>query len=425
VTKFVADFTNISDAEIRYPTSDLLKFHRYVNPLISILTNPEADTPFTIGIFGAWGSGKTSLMRLLDSELESNHKDKFIRVWFNPWMHRSEPNLLVPLLHALHDTLNEDGTKRFLESAQKIGTVLAKLGLDILLKKLTADAVSLEKLDKLEKDYFDARHQVESAIRKLHETLQKQADTIKGSGAKIIVFVDDLDRCEPGQIIDLLEAVKLFFDLKYVFVILAVDKEVIDRGIEIKYSKFKFAESRAAAIGAEYLEKMVQLPLQLFPLHREQVHKFIETFDPPEVVKQQLALFKDLLDPSPRKIKRILNLLAVTATIAKATPGLEKLQPGILARLTVLQVQSGDLFSEAVKQPDLLLALEATYSGDLALHKQEDWLARYGQLSEAFLKFCQQYYRPTTYLAKLFKDRPFKAVGPDLPTYFAMFGGSA
>lgn len=420
----MTEFKLIADNPIKDESKDQLKFGRYLVPLISVLTNPNTETPFTIGIFGTWGSGKTSLLRLLDTKLKKGHKDKFVRVWFNPWIHRSEPNLLVPLLHALHDTLDQQLGNRFKESAKKISTVLARLGADALLKHLTADVASLEKLEKLEGEYLKARGRVESEIRKLLQTLQGEANAIAEDGAKLIFFVDDLDRCEPGQIIDLLEAIKLFFDLEHVFIILAVDKEVVDRGIQVKYEKFKFAESRAPAIGAEYLEKMVQLPLQLFPLHRQQVEEFMRRFNPPPAVQAHLPLLKELLDPNPRKIKRILNILTCVSQVAEGTAGLDKLRPDVLVRLVVLQVQSGDLFGEVVKQPELLLALEATYTGKLTPTEPKGYQNEYGSRAELIQKFCQMHHRPGSYLSCLFKGEPFKPIGDLLPTYFAMFGGT-
>jgi hypothetical protein len=97
--------------------------------------------------------------------------------------------------------------------------------------------------------------------------------------------------------------------LKDLFIILAVDKEVVDRGVQVKYKDFQFAKDRTAAIGAEYLEKMVQLPLSLFPLHRTQVETFVSKFNPPAALQLHLALLRDTLEPNPRKIKRALNIL--------------------------------------------------------------------------------------------------------------------
>ena len=404
--------------------ADRLKFGRYVNPLVDILTNPQAETPFTIGIFGTWGSGKTTLLNMLDEALERDHADKFVRVHFNPWIHRGEPNLLVPLLHALHDTLEVDKKHRFVESAKKIGNVLLKLGAGVFLKSVTAGQVSLEGLEKLEQSYLRERGAVESELRRLHGTLQAEADAISNNGASLIFFVDDLDRCDPAQIIDLLEAIKIFLDLRHVFVVLAVDKEVIDRGIEVKYSKFKFGEKRQAALGAEYLEKMVQLPLQLFPLRETQVLSFMRALAPPKAVMEHEELLARLLLPNPRKIKRVLNILSVADAILTGTEGLAalNLKADVIARLVVLQVQSGDLYAEVTGQPDLLVALEDVYAQKIKTDDETAFVA-FGSRAAAIQELCKTFHRPESYLREVFKGGPFKPVKEHLPIYLTMLGG--
>jgi hypothetical protein len=411
----------LSDAAVG-SAADLLDFKRYINPLVSILTNPNTQTPFTIGVFGAWGSGKSSLLSILDEDLRIAHPDEFVRVHFNPWVHRGEPNMLVPLLHALHDTLAEDKKSRFVESAKKIGEVLFRLGSDILLKSLTANFASLEALEKLEQSYLKERGKVESEMRRLKKTLQAEADKIAEKKARIIFFIDDLDRCDPAQIIDLLESVKLFLDLRNVFVILAVDKEVIDRGIEVKYSKFEFGAMRSA-LGGEYLEKMVQLPLQLFPLGSDQVEQFIEKLDPPEAILQQVGLLKALIQPNPRKIKRILNILTVVDSIADASPGLKALDKKLIAQLIILQVQSCDLYSEVVRQPDLLIALERVFNKELRAEEIDDFVKDYGSRREVVQKFCSKHYRPESYLASIFGAKQFSDSKDNLHIYLSMLGG--
>jgi len=236
-----------------------------------------------------------------------------------------------------------------------------------------------------------------------------------------VFFIDDLDRCDPAQIIDLLEAVKLFFDLKHVFVFLAVDKEVIDRGIEVKYSEFKFAEGRAAAVGAEYIEKMVQLPLQLFPVGRTQVASFMEALSP-SAAGRALAPLHELVSPNPRKIKRILNILAVTQAIAEATPELADLDFAVMARLVLLQVQSSDLYAAVSRQPDLLAILESCYSGEIKVNEPQNFV-KFGDRRSAVQAFCKTYYLPESYLAGLFKDAGFAKLDPSLATYLTMLGG--
>jgi predicted KAP-like P-loop ATPase len=194
----------VSDA-IAQTSRDLLHFERYVAPLTAIFADPDAETPFTVGIFGTWGSGKSTLIRMLNEKLEQEYIDRFVRVDFNPWVHRNEPNMLVPLLHTLQDALLEDRGNRFRESAAKIGNVLLRLGADFLLRHLTADAVSLEKLESLEEDWKEQRGKVISEIRQLHKTLQQEVNNIAARGARVILFIDDLVRFQPTEMIDLLE----------------------------------------------------------------------------------------------------------------------------------------------------------------------------------------------------------------------------
>lgn len=414
-------FVALSDAAVG-AKSDLLNFARYLDPLISILTNEDAQTPFTIGIFGPWGGGKSSLLRMLHERLETSYPDQFVCVNFNPWLYRDEPNLLVSLLHTLNDTLKQDKKTRFTEVAGKIGKVLLVLGADILLKHVTADTISIEKLQSARETLHKESGDVKSELRNLHNTLQDVVNTIHGKGALLVLFIDDLDRCAPDAIIDLLEAVKLFFDLEHTFIFLAIDKEVTDRGIEIKYSKFDFAKDRRSAIGAEYLEKMVQLPLTLFPLHHSQVCDFIKDLKPAAVLLDHLALMQQIVLPNPRKIKRILNIAALTNAIIQANPELQTLDLGLVIRLVVLQVQYGDLFTQVLRLHRSLAALERVYRKALDL-KQEVQFVQFGEHKDFILKFCQQHYRPESELAALFKDSQFSENEAKLPLYLSMLGG--
>lgn len=397
---------------------DLLRFDRYLSPLVSVLTDRHTETPLVIGVFGAWGSGKTTLLRLLDEELDTRHRDRFVRVWFNPWIHRGEPNMLVPLLHTIHDALFEDRVTRFKDSATKIWDVLVRLGANLALKAVTANAVSVDDLEKLEKRYLDERARVTSEMRKLRTTLKAVAESVAERGAKLLIIVDDLDRCEPTDIVNVLESVKLFLDVEHVFVILAMDKEVIDRGIQVRYEKFDLGKDRRAALGAEYLEKMVQLPLQLFPVSEGQVGDFLGHLNLSDSLLQHSELLRRIMPRSPRKIKRILNILSVSSSIALQTE-LEDVDVGLLARLVVLQVQSADLYDDVVRLPELLGALEQVYAGKLRLDRPNDFLV-YKDKRDVMYERCKQYYRPDSYLRYLFEGAPFGTAGEQLPQYMSM-----
>jgi predicted KAP-like P-loop ATPase len=257
---------------------DLLHFERYVAPLFQIITNPQSQTPFTIGIFGPWGSGKSTLIQHLDEKLKER-KDgfEFFRIIFNPWIYREDKNLIVPLLHTIQDSLAQDPRERFVDSATKIGNVLARIGAALLLKTVTANQITLKDIEDQGKPYMEQHRHAKSVIRNLRKELQGVINEItkNGESGRVVFFIDDLDRCEPDQIIGLLESIKLFLDLKHCFFILALDDEVIHRGIQIKYANFEFVKARKERIGQEYLEKMIQLPLYLYPLSESEVENYL------------------------------------------------------------------------------------------------------------------------------------------------------
>ncbi|MFF5232361.1 P-loop NTPase fold protein [Dactylosporangium sp. NPDC000521] len=403
---------------------DELKFRRYVDPIVSAMTAPATQTPFTIGVFGAWGSGKSSLLGMVEERLADSHPGGFVCVRFNPWVHRREPNLLIPLLHALRDQLNQDPKHRFVESVKRLGVILANLAIDETLKHLTGNVVNLEKIDQLARRYADARGVVESQTRNLRAMLQAEADRINEQNARLVFFVDDLDRCEPDHIIDLLESVKLFLDLRNVFVVLAIAKEVVDRGVAVKYRPFGFADDFQSVIGDEYLDKMVQLPLYLLPLGADEVGQFMRVLRPAPYAIAQVPLLQQIVVPNPRKIKRVLNLLAVTGAIVEATSGLRDLRADHIARLVVLRIQSPDLYADVVRQPALLRALELAYQRSLKPDLGEsEFVSRFGDTGRAVAALFARHYQRQDYLAALFAASTFDSVADDLPAYLTLIGG--
>lgn len=215
-------------------------------------------------------------------------------------------------------------------------------------------------------------------------------------------MIDDLDRCQPDEIIDVLEAVKLFLDVPHVIVVLAVDKDVIDRGIEVRYSKFPFAADRQAALGAEYLEKIIYFLLTLPPLGVTQIGKLFSALDVTGLHPDIAELLSSLVPPNPRKIKRILNMIAMVKAVIADNTELKSLDIKLVARLIVIQVQNGDLFAEVARQPDFLDAIQDYYVNKAT--KKATNFNRFDANQELYKKLCEKHFSPGSYLAKLFSN---------------------
>jgi hypothetical protein len=334
--------------------------------------------------------------------------------------------MLVPLLLTLQDSLKQDGKKRFVEVAVRIGGLLAKVTAGVLLGRLSAAGVTLDSIDRLANEVVHKRGEVESETRNLRAALQEQADMVRKNGARLVFFIDDLDRCEPDEIIDLLESIKLFLDLRNVFIIIAVAKDVVDRGIAFKYRNFGFTEDKVLAVGDEYLDKMIQLPLYIPPIDGGAVGQFMNGLSLPDAVRAQVDLLQWIVNPNPRRIKRVLNTCAVTYAISEQSPGLRDLRQDLVARLAVLRVQSAELFAAITLSPDLLVALELTYQGKVNPTSISGFTARFGaERAEAMQKAVARFRGSQDYLERLFKHSAFASVTDDLPRYLTMLGGVA
>ncbi len=118
-----------------YCTEDLLGFDQYIEALGKMVTHKDFKTPFCIGIFGKWGSGKTSFMRLLEKRLSASDSKPFIvPVWFNPWRYQKEEHLIIPFLKTIEIAIK----RRLVEIGEKTGENSPLLsGLRKIWEKLT------------------------------------------------------------------------------------------------------------------------------------------------------------------------------------------------------------------------------------------------------------------------------------------------
>ena len=187
----------------------------------------ESSRPqFAVGIFGTWGSGKTTLMRAIEKRLDPA---KSIAVQFSAWRYEREPHLIVPLLDTVREALaiwaekNAAFKDEALKTASTVGKAMYSLLTGLSFKFGVPGAVELsfkanaaleqaKKFTAEEKEAKVSRSFYHATFRALRESFHGFLGD--GSSRRIIVFVDDLDRCLPQGALEVLEAMKLFFDLE-------------------------------------------------------------------------------------------------------------------------------------------------------------------------------------------------------------------
>lgn len=231
---------------------DILGFQDSVTRLSQVINNIE--TPFTVGIFGSWGSGKTSFMRLLQAYLAK--ENSAVTFWFNAWEYENETSLLLPLLSNMSKEFKEH--KNAINSIKKCATTVTLLGTDILLKKFAnTDLKEIEEKFKTYENEFEKLYDSwVSEIDSLKKGFKDLVLEIKKDKLAVIIFIDDLDRCAPENVIKLIENIKHFLSVDGCIFIIGVDKEILSKGIQVKYGSNLIS-------GDEYLEKIISLSFQV------------------------------------------------------------------------------------------------------------------------------------------------------------------
>lgn len=380
--------------------TDALDFTPYVQTLADVAST--GSTPLTIGVFGTWGSGKTSLMKMVRKYLPED----FTVAWFDAWKYDKEETLwrafLLNVLLAVEEKHGETEELKTLKTMlyrglefEKTGGVtidLAKLGakvaegaIQIGLSFIPPLATLADMAKELQKSGagnvaggFEGAIQRERTkiyveqVRSLEQFQDKFAKLIKSYVApkRLVVFVDDLDRCLPEKAIEVLEAIKLFLDAEGCVFILGLDQDVISRGIEMKYKELGDKQDgdggqKFTIEGVRYLEKIIQLPFQIPPVEQDNMGGFVHGLSADWQDEECPKVFAVGLGDNPRQIKRTVNSFLMLSKLAERRGIRDKVKPILLAKVVAIQNAFPDLYNLLLKDsPRYLRELEEYYRAE-------------------------------------------------------------
>ena len=171
---------------------------------------------------------------------------------------------------------------------------------------------------------------------------------------RVVIFVDDLDRCGPDQALALLDAIKIFLDVPNCVFVLGIDRSIIQQALVKKYPDDPVAQR-------EYLSKIVQLPFQLPPLTTDDLAGFLRRLDVQLPDERCRDVFLAALAPNPREIKRMVNTFSLHWALARARMRGIDVKPVRLAKVVVIQQSYGELFALLVDRPEWLATLERLF----------------------------------------------------------------
>jgi formylglycine-generating enzyme required for sulfatase activity/Cdc6-like AAA superfamily ATPase len=288
----------------------------------------ETRDPLTIGIFGRWGVGKTSLMRLIKQKVEEIDENGAFAVWFNAWQYEKEEHLIVPLIA----TINKELGKRkglgenLVNAINKIKEYLTDIACGISIKGeigfpfVTKGEVTISPKDMREgkketnKDTLLSRSLYFEAFERLSELAEKS------EVPRIVVFIDDLDRCLPNNAMELLEHIKLVLSQRGFAFVLGVNDEIISALVRKKFTKDYELDPSCSE---DYLDKIVQVKIHVPRRKAKEMDKYISNLlDAGKVFPESSP--KDIIPSiaeagrrNPRSIVRLLNRIIVISRIGK------------------------------------------------------------------------------------------------------------
>ncbi len=405
---------------------DMLFYKPYAD-IVSETAIGTDEEPLTVGIFGLWGAGKSTLLNLIGKNYEGN-KDA-IYVSINAWMFENYEDAKTAIMEALLRELKDNEKipikirKSFVSLIKKIdflkvGTKAAATAAPVIASFVTGNPLPLVlNLPNEAKEIETAIKSVSDSVRGIKDDYLKDDETVDDSVVnnirnfrnefektleseeinRVVVLIDDLDRCQPERIIETLEAIKLFLSVKKTTFIIAADENVIQYAIKKKYPNI---DGFNIELDKEYIEKMIQVPIQIPELSPKDVQNYLlllvlqKYMEPNEfeilvskIEQEKLMVQSDVIEVegleeiygslndsisfedrkeykevvgailqirkiashtlkgNPRQIKRFLNTFILKRKLSKMYYG-DDLDMCIMAKLLILHKLNPDLFNQ-------------------------------------------------------------------------------
>jgi len=275
-----------------------------------------------IALYGRWGSGKTSVMDFLTSTL-----DNYRVVFFEAWKYEDDNNLPLSLFECILDSFEDHQSKLkdLIDIAKLSANTLFHLTKNLALNsqievlgiKLSTGQAAKDTIAELEQSVIRKSHY--SKIKEFEENYNKLLTEYVelSKKKKILIFIDDLDRCEPDKVLNLLSSIKHFFtNNNKVVYFCGVDKLAVSKSISKKYQDMISSE--------EYLEKIFDITFNMPERHdielivTDFLEKVNQFYDVPEDNSEIIRFFlKEIKFTNPRKLKKVFNKYILLCNLAK------------------------------------------------------------------------------------------------------------
>jgi len=367
--------------------SEHFGFSVYAETFAKLIADRANKTPLTVAINGEWGSGKTSLMyairdmlQRISTDVDSAGGDNVFRrcrtVWFNAWKYSSKDAILVALVEEIVAQLMSEGFPRqrldhMRQEGGKLDWSRISNAMDDLVRTsdstdftgiLKSDSGLLRNLPLLrEFERFLDRLIGWSITGQTRSTKDASFDDAEGV---LVFFIDDLDRCQPNRVAQVLETIKLFMDRPGCVFVIGMDIDIVEKAVKAQYQRIESFDEHA------YMDKLVQLQFNLPPLRPEHIQGFIrEVLDGAPTENPILRYLEDVsetVEANPRTVKRFINAFSIQRSLAETQGFLQNgtMDEDLLAKWIIMSFAFEKFADRAIQRPLLISemqeAIEAT-----------------------------------------------------------------
>ena len=341
----------LSDNETKV---DLLNNEAIAKTIVSLIKDSK-EQPISIGIHGDWGAGKSSILEMVENEVKlasSVSGKKYSCIRFNGWKHQGFEDSKVALMSSIISELEKKEklgvksgeilkklwkninwmtvAKTAGKTALGIATGTAPLTLlsstmDILKSTVTTEEGIAGAIESIGGYLSDAKITEDiSSNKEFSEFQENFAELLEDAAIeKLIVLIDDLDRCLPDVAINTLEAVRLFMFTEKTAFVIAADEGMIRYAVKKHFpdatdeNKFNAGE----AFANKYLEKLIQVPFRIPALGEVEACIYIMLLMVGSVLPDENENYKKLREEGLSRIRKPWNVESLTVDDVKEILG--------------------------------------------------------------------------------------------------------
>jgi len=310
----------ITDKPIENNSEDKLKMSRYSAVLSNFIKS--GDTPLTVGLQGEWGTGKTSMLYML---LEHFKRDNVATSWVNTWEYsmfrnpaETTPAILKGMLSNLKQNCELEGKwtieEKSKDNVKKVFKFLGNVANQVISNQTGIDignAASNGDPSREQAEIAEIKKEIETIINKL---IDDSANDYK----KVVFLVDDLDRIPPEQAVEVLESLKNLFDVPNCVFVLAIDYDVVVKGLESKFGKKTEENEREFR---SFFDKIIQVPFSMPTGTYDMGNLLSEKLNSlsiiiPEALNEAYSnVVKYTIGYNPRSLKRYINSFSLLRSL--------------------------------------------------------------------------------------------------------------